>query len=121
MKFKHFETSLDKEREYPKLVRDGIPEIVKADKGIDAKIRVLEDDEEYLAYLLKKVEEEADELTNAESKEHIVEEMADVLEVMDAILKFNDIDIEIVKKVQIEKVEKRGGFEKRLLMLEEVK
>ncbi len=118
MKFKHFETSLDKEREYPKLVRDNTPEIVGKITGKEVKTRVLEDDEEYLAYLLKKVEEEANELANAESKEHIVEEMADV---MDAILKFNDIDIEIVKKVQIEKAEKRGGFEKRLLMLEEVK
>ncbi len=33
MEFKHFETSLEKENEYPKLVRDNIPEIVSARTG----------------------------------------------------------------------------------------
>jgi hypothetical protein len=57
MNFKHFETDLERENEYPKLVRDNIPEIVEKLKGKKVKTRILEDDKEYLRYLLHKVEE----------------------------------------------------------------
>jgi len=120
MEFKHFETSLEKENEYPKLVRDNIPEVVGKLTGKEVKTRILEDDKEYSKFLFKKVEEEAHELANAKDKEHIVEEMADVVELLDAILEFSGLDWETVKKVQKEKAEKRGGFKKRILMLERV-
>ncbi|MFA6973416.1 MAG: nucleoside triphosphate pyrophosphohydrolase [Parcubacteria group bacterium] len=120
MEFKHFETSLEKENEYPKLVRDNIPEVVGKLTGKEVKTRILENDEEYSKFLLKKVEEEAHELANAKSKEHIVEEAADVMELIDTILEFNGLDLETVRKVQKEKAEKRGGFKKRILMLEKV-
>ena len=120
MEFKHFETSLEKENEYPKLVRDNIPEVVGKLTGKEVKTRILEDNEEYSKFLMKKVEEEASELASAEDKEHIVEEVADVLELIDAILEFNGVDMETVRKVQAEKAGKRGGFRKRILMLEKV-
>jgi len=120
MKFEHIETSLEKENEYPKLVRDNIPEVVGKLTSKEVRTRILEDDAEYSKFLLKKVEEEAHELANAESKEHIVEEVADVLELIDAILEFNGVDMETARKVQVEKAEKRGGFKKRILMLEKV-
>lgn len=120
MKFEHFETNLEKENEYPKLVRDLIPEIIKARTGENAKTRILEIKEEYLAFLLKKVEEEAHELANAKDKEHIVEEVADVLELIESILDFYDVDMETVLKVKNEKAGLRGGFKKRILMLEKV-
>jgi predicted house-cleaning noncanonical NTP pyrophosphatase (MazG superfamily) len=44
MNFKHFETDLKIENEYPKLVRDNIPEIVEKLKGKRVKTRILEDD-----------------------------------------------------------------------------
>ena len=91
MEFKHFETSLEKENEYPKLVRDKIPEIVEGKTGKEVKTRIMED-EEYRKFLLKKVEEEAHELANAEDKEHIVEELADVMELIDTILEVNGLD-----------------------------
>ena len=116
--FKHFETNLEKENEYPKLVRDKIPEVVKENSGKIIKTRILEDDEEYSQFLMKKVEEEAHELANAEDKEHVMEEVADVLELIDAILEFHGVEMETVRKVQEEKAEKRGGFKKRILMLE---
>ncbi|MBU4217269.1 nucleoside triphosphate pyrophosphohydrolase [Candidatus Parcubacteria bacterium] len=120
MKFEHFETNLEKENEYPKLVRDRIPEIIKERSGEEAKTRILEIREEYLTFLLKKVEEEAHELANAEDKEHIVEEVADVMELIESILEFYDVDMETVLKVKKEKADKRGGFKKRILMLEKV-
>lgn len=118
MKFEHFETNLEKENEYPKLVRDRIPEIIKEKTGEDAKTRILEIKEEYLAFLLKKVEEEAHELANAKDKEHVVEEVADVMELIESILEFYDVDMDTVLKVKKEKSDKRGGFKKRILMLE---
>ena len=120
MEFKHFETSLEKENEYPKLVRDNIPEVVGKLTGKEVKTRILEDDNEYSKFLMKKVEEEAHELATAEGKEHIAEEAADVMELIDAILEFNGLDIETVHKIQKDKAEKRGGFRKRILMLEKV-
>ena len=120
MEFKHFETSLEKENEYPKLVRDNIPEVVGKLTGKEVKTRILEDDKEYSKFLLKKVEEEAHELAMAEGKEHVAEEVADVLELIDAILEFYELDVETVQKIQKEKAQKRGGFKKRILMLEKV-
>lgn len=118
MEFKHFETSLEKENEYPKLVRDNIPEIVSKIVGKEVKTRVLENDGEYEKFLLKKVEEEAHELSEARDKEHVMEEMADLLELFDEIMEFKGFDLEEVREIQRKKAEKRGGFKKRILMLE---
>ena len=119
MEFKHFETNLEKENEYPKLVRDKIPEIVERRTGEKVKTRIMED-EEYRKYLLKKVKEETHELANAKDKEHITEELADIMELIDAILEINGLDLETVRKVQKAKSEMRGGFKSRILMLEKI-
>ncbi|MFA5994659.1 MAG: nucleoside triphosphate pyrophosphohydrolase [Parcubacteria group bacterium] len=118
MEFQHFETNLAKENEYPKLDRDRVPEIIKEKTGKEAKTRILTDDVEYLEFLLKKMEEEAYELAHAEGRYHLAEEMADVLEVMDALLEINGLSWEEIKKIKQEKAKKRGGFKKRILMLE---
>ena len=120
MKFEHFETNLERENDYPKLVRDKIIEIVEKRTGKKTKSRILEKDEEYLEFLLKKVEEEANELTNAKGKEHIAEEISDIKELLDTLLEFNGLDWEMIDKIQKEKAEKRGSFRKRILMLEKV-
>ena len=104
--FQHFETNLEKENEYPKLVRDKIPEVVGKLTGKEVKTRILEDDNEYSKFLMKKVEEEARELAAAEGKEHVAEEVADVLELIDAILEFNKLDAETVRKIHKEKASK---------------
>lgn len=121
MAFKHFNTSLAKENEYPKLVRDKIPEIVEKITSTKVQMRILEDDEEYLQYLLKKIEEEAHELAHAKNDGHIIEEIADVMELIDTILDFKALDINMVRNAQKDKAKKRGGFKKRVLMLEKVK
>ena len=120
MEFKHFETNLEKENEYPKLVRDNIPEIVGKLAKKEVKIRILDNDDEYSKFLLKKIEEEAHELSNAKDKKHTIEEVADIMELIDTILEFNGFDLKTVREVQKEKAEKRGGFKKRVLMLEKV-
>ena len=121
MKYKHTETKLPIEDQYPKLVRDKIPEIVEEKTGKEVKTRIMEKNEEYREYLLRKVVEEASELEKAESKEHRAEEIADILELIDTILGLDDLDLETIYKIQTRKREERGGFKKRILMLEGVK
>lgn len=74
-------------------------------------------DEEYLVFLLRKVMEEAEELAHATTDDNLVEEIADVYEIVDALLKLKGIDRVQVLAVQMQKREKRGGFDKRTLML----
>lgn len=117
MKFKHTVTSLPLENEYPKLIRDKIPAIIKA-RGGHPNTRTLQSDSEYLQYLLKKLTEESQEAASATTDSNLVEEIADIREVIDAILQLKNVTREDLKQVQDEKRMQRGGFELRLLMLD---
>lgn len=120
MEYKHVKKGVEKENEYPKLVRDNIPEVVEKITGKEVKFRILENDKEYAKFLMKKVEEEAHELVTAEGREQVAEEIADVFELIEAIMKFHGLGIEEVRKIQYEKAQKRGKFEKRILMIEKI-
>lgn len=117
MSYIHTETNFSFEHEYPKLVRDLIPQIVKEDRGIDPEIEVIGDDEDFFRALLKKILEETQELSHVSSDTHLKEELADCFEVIDAILKLKGWTREDIAAVQLEKRGKRGGFDKRLLMM----
>lgn len=67
-KHTHTETDLPIENEYPKLVRDRIPEMIERD-GKTAVTHIAET-EEYIRFLLAKVVEEATELQSAEDADH---------------------------------------------------
>jgi len=120
MNYQHTTTNLPEENEYPKLIRDLIPEVVKQADGVEVKTRVL-DDAEYEQFLRQKVVEEATELQYADTDHNLAEEIADVRELLDTIEKLKGISTEQMKSIQAEKRQKRGGFEKRLLMLEAAK
>jgi predicted house-cleaning noncanonical NTP pyrophosphatase (MazG superfamily) len=98
------------------LIRDSIPEIVRQ-KGIEPSTRMAENDQEYLGFILKKVVEEAQELSEAKADSNIIEEIADVYEIIDALIELKQFSKSDVTKVQSEKREKRGAFNKRLIML----
>ena len=91
-----------------KLVRDKIPEIIRAD-GKKPMTRVL-GTEEYLEELDKKLNEEITEYQADKS----IEEMADVLEVLFAICEARGHSVEELMEVRAAKREKRGGFEERI-------
>lgn len=94
-----------------KLVRDLIPDVVPADKQHLYKFSIV-NEEQYAVLLKNKLLEEVNEYLEAENKE----ELADILEVMDALMKLMNFDKEEVFAIQKQKREERGGFEKRILM-----
>ena len=91
-------------------MRDKIPQIIKEREGIDVDMDCVKDSDKHLYYLQKKIVEEASELSDAKTQEHVVEEIVDVLEVIDAICFVKNISKENISQVQKEKYEKRGGF-----------
>ncbi|MDO8507194.1 MAG: nucleoside triphosphate pyrophosphohydrolase [bacterium] len=113
-KYKHSDAS--QEVDYPKLVRDNIPDINLKRWGKELDHRIATDDKEYLAYLLKKLTEEAEELQFSPAEE-IGDEIADVYEIIDAIIKVVGLSKSEIEKFQKVKRTDQGGFEKRVLML----
>ena len=97
-----------KEIIYDKLVRDKIPEIIEK-SGKQCEIEILSD-EKYLEMIDKKLDEELAEY----HKDKNLEELADLLEVIYAATKARGYSIEELEKVRVEKVEKRGGFDKKI-------
>ncbi len=103
------------EKIYNKLVRDNIPEIIKADGGAP-KTRILAD-AEFIIELLKKLKEEAEELKKAkEDKQELIKEIGDIYEVLDAIMEYYDINKEDVMKLKDERRQQRGGFRKKIYL-----
>lgn len=105
------------ENEYPKLVRDNIPEIIKTKTGAFPDTKILSADEDYLKYILKKMIEESKELEHSLEKGNMKEELADIFELITSLLKLKGWTIEDIIDVQKEKRTRNGGFEKRILML----
>ena len=97
---------------YNKLVRDKIIEIIEAKSEIPT-YETLKDDR-YLSELHKKLFEEANEFCENDDPE----EFADLLEVLYAIAKFKNIDLNEVEKIRKQKAQQRGAFEKRIYLKE---
>lgn len=97
---------------YDKLVRDRIPEIIRA-SGRKASVRTASA-EEVRTYLVRKVAEEATELAENPS----LEELADLLEVLHALAREMNVDLGQLEQVRLKKREARGGFEQRVVLLE---
>lgn len=97
---------------YNKLVRDRIPEIIEA-SGECCKTQILSD-EAYLKMLDAKLDEELAEY----HKDQTIEELADLLEVIRAAATARGYTLEELEAVRAEKAEKRGGFEKKILLIE---
>lgn len=91
-----------------KLVRDKIPDIIRA-AGKKPIVEILSH-EDYLKELDKKLNEEVTEYQEDKS----IEEMADVLEVLFAICEAKGYSIEELMQVRKDKMDKRGGFKDRI-------
>lgn len=99
---------------YEKLVRDKIPEIIKAN-GQKGFFRILED-EEYQIKLNEKMKEELIEYLTSNSEREAVQELADMSEIIDAILELKGVSKEKFCAFKQKRKEDRGGFQKRLLL-----
>lgn len=97
-----------------KLVRDKIPEIIK-DSG-RLPVTHIAAGQEYKQALLQKLNEEAQEVGSAQTKEDIIEEIADVLEVLATIMTLEKINPLDVTTKQKEKRAERGGFTGRVIL-----
>lgn len=97
---------------YRKLVRDRIPEIIEAD-GKKCEIRRLDDDQEYLLELNWKLQEEILEYQESGA----VEELADLVEVVQAIVKLKGVSRKRFEGIIAKKCEERGGFEERVYLV----
>ena len=97
---------------YNKLVRDLIPEIIEQ-SGNECRTRILSD-EEYLKMLDLKLDEELTEY----HKDQNVEELADLLELIYAAAIARGYTLEELESVRAEKAKKRGGFEKKIFLID---
>lgn len=100
---------------YRKLVRDRIPEICEAD-GNDAVIKTLTL-KQFQEELRRKFLEEAKEIKNAKNKKELIEELADILELVDALSESLGVPRYALERTQREKRQKRGGFKKKIYLV----
>jgi len=98
--------------QYNKLVRDKIPERIRS-KGEAVSIHIA-DDQEYWEKLKEKLSEEIIEFIDSET----VEELADILEVIDAICDYKNFNISEIKEIKDKKTAERGAFKQRIILEE---
>lgn len=95
-----------------KLIRDGLPAMMEA-QGLTTFTRRL-GDAEFVDGLKEKLVEEAREAQAAGSPDALVEELADVAEVMLALMAATGVSAEAVEARRLAKRAERGGFDGRI-------
>jgi predicted house-cleaning noncanonical NTP pyrophosphatase (MazG superfamily) len=99
-----------------KLIRDRIPEIIRAD-GLEPVIHVATPTE-YTAALRDKLQEEVAEFLDAQAAddpESSLKELADVLEVVRALASAIGFDAERLETARADKAESNGAFDERYI------
>ncbi len=97
-----------------KLVRDRIPEKIRRNGEPCSSYRA--DDDEYWRCLTEKLLEEAREAIEADNPVKLCEEVGDVLEVIDAILRFKRIPLSLVLELKEGKARQFGKFDDRIIL-----
>jgi predicted house-cleaning noncanonical NTP pyrophosphatase (MazG superfamily) len=100
--------------EYNKLIRDRIPEMITR-SGKTFSLATLSP-AEFARALAEKLVEEAQEACSAD-RDRLLEELADLSEVIDALLKVNDWEKIDLVKAQEKRRQESGGFDKRVKLL----
>ena len=96
---------------YNKLVRDKITDIIK-NNGKNCVTRILSDNE-YLESLNTKLQEELKEYLESND----IEELADLEEVLRAILEAKKVNYNDFERIRNDKVEKRGSFKNKIFLV----
>lgn len=100
---------------YNKLVRDKIPAIIEQ-TGKKYEVRKLNNDE-YIIELKKKVYEELTEFVEEKDRESSLEELADLLEVINAVAVYHGLTLEEINSIRQEKEEKLGSFGEKVFLI----
>lgn len=100
---------------YNKLVRDKIPSVIKQDgyTPIFKTLTKIELEKELRTKLL----EESLEVQNSKTKSSLLEELADVHEVLKSLARINNISFQDITKTATIKREKRGSFNKGIFLI----
>lgn len=96
-----------------KLVRDKAIGLFEKEGAVHVEWRALDDNEDFLGALGEKMVEELEEVFEAESREHLIEELADVEEVLLALKELAQVSQKEIDEVKAAKKAKKGGFSDR--------
>ena len=97
---------------YNKLIRNKIPQIIKANGKTPTTIILPQD--EYIKEICKKTEEELTEYLEATIKEQKLEELSDLLELINTLVEYEGTTLEEIDKIRKKKAAERGGFQNRI-------
>lgn len=101
--------------EHPhKLVRDKIPELIEKGGGIPEFFEL--DKEQFSQALKEKLVEEVQELLEAETKEELLDELADILQLVESITADSKLLMSDVENRKERKKKENGAFEKRYFL-----
>jgi len=100
---------------YNKLIRDNIPSIIMKDSKT-CVVTVLNDDD-FLIELKKKLIEESSEVSKAETRHDLINELADIQEIVDKLKDVYQIEQEEINVLQKNKALKNGKFDKKLFLI----
>lgn len=101
------------EKIYNKLVRDGIPEIIKSNGGQPFCHEL--SDREFEEALNNKLFEELKEVCEATGRDRL-EELADIYELIRTIAELHDSSMENIARLANKKKKERGAFEKKIFL-----
>ncbi|MEL7654927.1 MAG: nucleoside triphosphate pyrophosphohydrolase [Bacillota bacterium] len=99
-------------RSYNKLVRDRIPQLIE-ESGRSYTSRTL-NEKEYFDALLDKIVEEIEEYRISQNEE----ELADVYEVLDCLVKLKEYEPMHIDYLQLIRREARGSYVDRILLID---
>lgn len=99
----------------PKLVRDKIPQIINTNNG-KCQVKIL-NNAEYKQALKVKLREEAQEVFETDNKQDLVEEIADVYEVIEAIIQANNLSLDEINAIKKNKAQIKGKFVAKLQLI----
>jgi len=102
-------------KEYHKLVRDKIPEIIK--RAGEKPHFIMLCREVYFKEIQRKILEEAKELIRAQDRKKTIDEIVDIQELIDTLIAEMGITKFELWEFQRRKNKKRGGLKKRLFLI----
>lgn len=99
---------------YNKLVRDGIPDLIRENGEIPLTKKL--GSKAFKEELKKKLIEESKELQKAKTREELIEELADIQEVLLSLYEAEKVACGDINKVRNKKRKKRGAFNTRIYL-----